>query len=193
MKSLFRRSLIAVLAAFGILLTAGCAGTAPSAGRPTSPHASATPAPGLRQQLIGAWKLVSWREVPTDGSAPFEPLGPNPQGIIMYTADGYMSAQLALPDRPVFASGDWFVATDAEYRAEASTYVAYTGPYRVDEEKGALEHTMFISLFPNWTGQTQPRVARLEGDTLRLGPATPIQSKGKEVMSELVWERAEPN
>lgn len=46
----------------------------------------------LRDQLVGAWKLVSYREIPVDGSAPFEPLGPQPMGIIMYTPDGYMSA-----------------------------------------------------------------------------------------------------
>ena len=44
----------------------------------------------LRDQLIGAWKLVSYVEEPVDGSAPFRPLGKQPQGIIMYTPDGYM-------------------------------------------------------------------------------------------------------
>ena len=45
----------------------------------------------LRDQLIGAWKLVSYVEKPIDGSAPFYPMGENPMGIIMYTPDGYMS------------------------------------------------------------------------------------------------------
>lgn len=40
---------------------------------------------GLRGRLIGAWKLVSYQEVPVDGSEPFEPLGHEPHGIIMYT------------------------------------------------------------------------------------------------------------
>ena len=43
---------------------------------------------GLRERLIGAWKLVSYVEEPVDGSAPFYPLGEEPQGIIMYTPDG---------------------------------------------------------------------------------------------------------
>ncbi len=47
----------------------------------------------LRDQLIGAWKLVSYQEMPADGSEPFEPLGPEPRGIIVYTRDGYVSAQ----------------------------------------------------------------------------------------------------
>ena len=60
---------------------------------------------GLRSQPIGAWKLESYVEESVDGSKCFEPLGPTPRGIIMYTPDGYMSAQLAKPDRPDFASG----------------------------------------------------------------------------------------
>ncbi len=121
---------------------------------------------GLRDRLIGAWKLVSYEDRPVDGSDPVYPMGKNPQGIIMYTPDGFMSAQLATPDRAHFASGDWFDATDAEYREEASTYISYTGPFHVDEDAQTLTHTMFISLFPNWTGQTQPRVVRMEGDRL---------------------------
>ncbi len=147
----------------------------------------------LRDRLIGAWKLVSYQEIPVDGSPPFEPLGPTPQGLIIYTPDGYMSAQLATPDRPHFASGDWFDGTPEEYRAEASTYIAYSGPFHVDEDAGTLTHSMFVSLFPDWTGQTQPRQVHLEGDELRLGTASPIRSSGKVVNSELVWHRAEPH
>jgi len=60
----------------------------------------------------------------------------------------------------------------------------------VDEEKGTLTHTMFISLFPNWTGQTQPRVVKIEGDLLHLSTASPILSSGKKVNSYLTWKRA---
>jgi len=98
------------------------------------------------------------------------PLGEEPQGIIMYTPDGYMSAQLARPDRGRFVSGDWFNGTDEEYRAEASSYIAYTGPFHVDEEKKTLTHSMFVSLFPDWTGQTQPRVVQLEGTVCTSAP-----------------------
>ena len=144
----------------------------------------------LRERLIGAWKLVSYVEMPVDGSAPFYPFGETPQGIIMYTPDGYMSAQLCNSDRTPFASGDWFKGSPEEYEAEASSYIAYTGPFHVDEEQQALTHSMFISLFPNWVGQTQPRVVKIEGDYLYLGTASPIQSQGKTVNSALKWKRA---
>jgi hypothetical protein len=63
-----------------------------------------------------------------DGSAPFHRWGERPKGIIMYTPDGYMSAQLMRPERRPFASGDWFDGTDEEYREEASTYIAFRVP-----------------------------------------------------------------
>jgi hypothetical protein len=144
----------------------------------------------LRDELIGAWKLISYEEHPVDGSAPFKPMGENPKGIIMYTPDGYMSAQLMRPDRRPFASGDWFKGTLDEYQEEASTYIAYSGPFHVDEEKRTLTHSMFVSLFPNWIGQTQPRVVGIEGDILHLSTETPIQSGGRTVMSRLEWKRA---
>ena len=95
---------------------------------------SATTTTSLRERLIGAWKLVSYVEQPVDGSAPFYPFGETPQGIIMYTPDGFMSAQLCHAQRTPFASGDWFKGTPEEYEAEASSYIAYTGPFHVDED-----------------------------------------------------------
>ena len=147
----------------------------------------------LRNRLIGAWKLVSYQEIPVDGSEPFEPLGHEPKGIIMYTPDGYMSAQLSKPDRPNFASGDWFAGTPEEYREEGTSYIAYSGPFHVDKETQTLTHSMFVSLFPDWTGQTQPRRVKVDGDILHLGTVAPIQSSGQTVNSVLTWRRAEPN
>jgi hypothetical protein len=147
----------------------------------------------LREQLVGAWTLVSYVEEPVDGSAVMYPFGEKPQGIIMYTPDGYMSAQLCRPDRMPFASGDWFRGTAEEYAAQGSAYIAYTGPFEVDEAKQSLTHSMFISLFPNWIGQTQPRIVKIEGDMLNLSTASPINSGGKLVNSRLRWKRASAN
>jgi hypothetical protein len=150
-------------------------------------------AKGLREQLIGAWELVSYEERPVDGSPSFYPMTEQPMGIIMYTPDGYMSAQLSKPNRKPFASGDWFKGTADDYAQEATTYIAYTGEFHVDEEAQKLTHSMFISLFPNWIGQTQPRNVKIDGDDLHLSSASPLQSGGKTVMSYLQWKRAKAN
>jgi hypothetical protein len=62
--------------------------------------------------------------------------------------------------------------------------------YNVDEQQQTLTHSMSISLFPNWIGQTQPRVVKIDGDFLYLSTASPIQSQGKAVNSYLQWKRA---
>jgi hypothetical protein len=52
---------------------------------------------------------------------------------------------------------------------------------------------MIVSLFPDWTGQTQPRSVEIEGDTLRLGTVAPIKSSGRTVNARVTWKRAEAN
>lgn len=146
---------------------------------------------GLRAQLIGAWRLVSYVESPTDGSPKRFPLGEDAQGIIMYTPDGYMSAQLMKKDRRQFASGDWFKGTPEEFSEESAGYIAYSGPFHVDEARQSLTHSMNVSLFPGWIGQTQPRVVKIDGTRLHLSTATPIKSGGAQVMADLIWERTE--
>ena len=147
----------------------------------------------LREQLIGTWKLVTYKEVPVDGTPAFFPLSEEPQGTIMYAPDGYMSAQLEKPGRPEFVGGDRFKGTPEEYAEEAVGYVAYSGPFHIDEEKQHLMHSMFVSLFPNWIGQTQNRVVKIEGNMLYLSTDAPILSGGTQVNSVLSWRRAEAN
>ena len=144
----------------------------------------------LRDRLIGAWKLVDIVEEPVDGSAPRRPMGERPIGLILYTPDGYMSVQIMHRDRAVPASPDSADLTPEEYRQEAMTYFAYSGPFHVDEEKGALTHSMSVSLFPGWVGQTQARVVEIDGGSLRLSTAAPWLSHGKLVMTHLRWRRA---
>lgn len=144
----------------------------------------------IRDKLVGTWILESYVEYPLDGSDPLFPFGERPEGFILYTADGYMAAQLSMPDRARFASGDWFEGTDAEYRSQGKSYIAYSGPYDVDEGNGALTHTVAVSMFANWLGQTQPRTIRFDGDYLILGNTSGYLSKGQAVNAEIRWRRA---
>lgn len=147
------------------------------------------PASSLRDRLIGAWTLQSYIATPMDGSPPFHPLGEDAQGLLLYTPDGYMSAQLMRPGRPAFASGDWFDGTPQEYEKSAA-YVAYSGRFHVDEITSTLTHDVSVSFFPNWLGQAQIRSAELAADVLRLIPAAPIKSGGQDTTSCLTWRRA---
>ena len=147
-------------------------------------------AAGLREQLIGAWKLISYEELPVDGGPSYYPMSEKATGIILYTPDGFMSAQFMEPDRKLFASGDWFNGTDEEYRQAASTYVAYSGPFDVDEERNIVTHSMFVSILPNWIGHAQPRAVRIEGDDLYISSVSPFHLRGRTVNAQLHWRRA---
>lgn len=156
----------------------------------TTKQMEGTSQSSLREALIGAWQLVSCIETDVNTDKPFLPMGEHPIGLILYTADGYMSAQLSSAGRPNFASEDMYGGANAEYVAEGSTYLAYSGPYRVDEAARTVEHEMAVSLFPNWQGQRQLRIAELQDDRLILSTATPSVFAGTLKYARITWRRA---
>ena len=104
-----------------------------------------------------------------------------------------MSAQLSAADRPNFESGDMYKGKPEEYVAAGLSYLAYSGPYYVDEANRIVEHEMFVSLFPNWKGQRQARIVKLDVKELQLGPNRPLMFNGSPKMATITWRRANPN
>jgi hypothetical protein len=145
-------------------------------------------AEGLCEQLIGAWKLVSYEERPIDGSPSFYPMTEEPMGIIMYTPDGYMSAQLMRADRAPFDRDDPHHPRDSELAAAGGGYLSYAGPFTVING-GLVAHHVEVSLLPGWIGGIQYRTARLEQSLLELGPPEPMIIDGIPRNAKLVWRR----
>jgi hypothetical protein len=145
----------------------------------------------LRDRLVGAWELQEYSVTSEDGTV-FYPMGRDASGLIIYTPDGYMSAQIMKPGRPPYAAGDMQGGTSEELSTAARGYVAYSGPYCVDEEHETLHHNMALSLFPNWIGDVQARHAHLDGELLTLSPA-PARYGGQRITPRLVWKRARQN
>jgi len=146
----------------------------------------------LRQQLIGTWRLVSYVDCDVDTGEETHPMGEHPLGYIMYTPDGFMSAQLSMANRPRFKSNDPYGGTLEEYAEAANTYFAYSGPFHVDEVRSSLMHEIQVCLFPNWLGRRQVRLAQIDGDLLRL-TTTPMNFRGARKTAALVWRRIKPN
>lgn len=59
----------------------------------------------LRSQLIGAWELVEYTATKPCSSEKVLPMGPDAKGIVVYTADGYVSAHLLQPGQSQFENG----------------------------------------------------------------------------------------
>ena len=147
----------------------------------------------LREQLVGAWTFSSCVERDIETGVENHPLGERPLGLILYTPDGYMSAQLQRPERPPFAEGDLLRATPEEYAAAGSSFIAYSGRFFVDEAKKSLCHEMAVSFFPNWVGQRQARLVELNGELLQLRTDGPQRLNGVLKTVTLSWRRAQPN
>lgn len=150
----------------------------------------------LLEQLIGSWELVSYSHTTEDGSVGY-PLGEDATGYIMYTPDGYMSAQLMRAGRPQIVSGDALsgdahAGNQAEMSAAAAGYLAYAGPFEADEQTMTLRHHMTVSLFPNWLGHSQERTCQIDGDKLTLSCTLPGPG-GKPLALRIEWSRATPN
>ena len=116
-------------------------------------------------------------------------MGADATGLIIYTADGYMSAQLMVQGRRRMPPATWKAARRGTARSDRG-YIAYSGPFSVDEASRTLKHHVSVCLLPNWIGDTQVRFVQLEGDILTLS-AAPMRYGGTPRIPRLVWKRAE--
>jgi hypothetical protein len=139
-----------------------------------------------RDDILGTWVLASYT-AETAGEVT-TPLGPEPVGIIMYTPDGYMSAQLMRRDRPAYDRAITGGGSTEQMAAAAAGYLCYTGPYVLDEAADTLHHHVDVSLLPNWLGGSQVRHGHLDGETLTLSAET-TSRKGVSSTHVLVWRR----
>ena len=118
----------------------------------------AAPAPSIKDQVVGTWKLVARDVVRPDGTSTLDPAyGPKyPIGYIMYDRTGHMAVQFMGLDRP----------NDQSSRA----YNAYFGTYTIDETSRPpkVSHHMEGSLDPRDIGQTAVRDVLLNGDELKI-------------------------
>lgn len=132
----------------------------------------------LRDRLVGAWELITYA-VYSESSPDMvmHPLGEEAKGIIMYTTDGYMSAQLQRPGQKAFDAVWPSDGSESELAESAKKYIGYTGSFYLDEsgESPLLYHRFNLSSFPNWLGQTQKRVMKMQGDDLILSLDKPME------------------
>jgi hypothetical protein len=123
----------------------------------------------LRDAVLGGWELVSFVARDSGTGEDRHPLGGAPRGLILYTADGHMSAQLADSDMDGF--------------------ISYGGRFSVDEETSTLHHDVTISMMPELLRNTQFRHAAIDGDFLTLS-ASRTDDAGVTTHSRLQWKRS---
>ncbi len=143
----------------------------------------------LRASLLGAWELRSWESVGEDGSID-HPMGVDPQGIVVYTADGTMMTTIGRRDRAPIAGGDMLAGPDDQRAAAFSSFISYAARFRIDG--GDVLHEVRMSQFPNWVGTTQRRHVQLSADGAGLVLSSdPFLLRGRTTRQVLAWSRIE--
>lgn len=141
-----------------------------------------------KEQLEGTWQLESWTIGYSDRDDFTYPYGEDPQGLLLYTADGWMSASISRNDRALLPPDVSFRKLDEGVRADAFTsYFHYAGRYRVLE--GDVIHYVTQSLNPNFPGTEQLRHAELDGQTLVLSGKDQAGTITR--FHSLVWHKLE--
>ena len=123
-----------------------------------------------RKQILGAWQLASFEARDVATGIVRRPLGAEPSGLILYTDDGYMSAQLATTP-------------------SGADYIAYGGRFHLDEQTSVVHHEVTMSMMPELLATPQFRSVRVDADLLTLS-ATVTGDDGVTVESTLAWRRA---
>jgi hypothetical protein len=120
-----------------------------------------------RDEVIGTWALQSYTRTSETGEIEY-PLGSDAVGILIFTADGYMSAQLMRRGRPDYAKASTLGGTVEQSAEAARGYLAYAGGFDWDEDTATSHHHVEVSLLPNWLNHTQTRHASVDGGLLTL-------------------------
>lgn len=133
------------------------------------------------EDLIGAWHLVDTFTDDPDGNRILHQ-GPEPMGIIMYTADGHMSAITRWGTRPFPKDNP----SEADKARMFDTYLSYAGRWSLDGNK-VIHHTEH-ALNENWVGMDRPREieVREDGCLIFRGPAGDGVSQ-----ATIIWRRAD--
>ena len=102
----------------------------------------------LKDQLIGTWIYVSSTATRDDGSNVQQP---SLQGAVTYTSDGHFHFITTRSDLPKSASNDRSRPSPEEAMAIASSALAYTGTYTLDENTKTIHDDLMVLNTPAQT------------------------------------------
>lgn len=139
----------------------------------------------VKDRLVGTWKLLPWNDHKKDGEFP---LNENSVGYIIYTADGYMTAQLMELGRDGCDGPGNTHCTAEEYTAMGRGFLSYAGKYTLNEAEHSITHHVDVAFNPWFVGTDQVRYYSFPEDNLLLLEAV---FNGKSAY--IAWQRAEPN
>jgi hypothetical protein len=142
----------------------------------------------LAEKLVGSWLLLRWSVSYPDGRPPVMPFGADALGLLIYGADGWMSATMCRNGRVPLSATSAFAADDASKARAFEGYLAYAGRWTVEGD--VIRHEVRMSLNPVLIGVPQFRRARLDVDRLDLS-ADEQDGQGRSRSHSILWRRAQ--
>jgi hypothetical protein len=136
--------------------------------------------------LIGSWRLISTIATFVDTGERVETFGPDPEGRMVFTADGRIMFLIMKSNRRS-------PTNDEERAALFKEMISYTGKVRLDGPDRFIT-TVDVSLIPSEVGIEKQRHFAIDGDrlTIRLPENQNRFAQGRMTISELAWEREHP-
>ena len=128
----------------------------------------------LKDQLVGAWTIVSRNSTAADGTKVQDPIGPNPRGILILDASGRYATVTANRDRPKFTTGNRLEIPAEQFKATVVGFAANFGTWSVSEADKTMTMHYEGALFPNIEGAELKNSVSLTGDELKLAGAIPV-------------------
>jgi len=141
----------------------------------------------INHKFIGNWNLISMFSQAEDKSKIF-PNSNQVNGLLIYTNDGIISAQLGNANRIKFKNQDFRKGNDFEINQAFNGYISYFGNYSINHEKEYIVHDIKMSLFPNWINTKVKRYYEFDEDILTL-KATPILYDNVLRTPTLIWQK----
>ena len=119
-------------------------------------------AQSLKEQIVGAWRLVSiYNE---QNGAKQHLYGDKPVGLTIFDRSGYVAQYISKADVPKFATENRLKATDQEYRTVMQSIIAGFGTYTVDGDTVTINWV--ASSYPNRAGTTERRTYKIVGEQM---------------------------
>src|SRR5580700_8875556 len=150
------------------------------------PTAASSQQKTLKEQLVGAWTLVSIIATDKAGNKS-DRRGPNPKGLLIFDASGRYSILTSRAELPNFKIDNVNQGTPEENKAVMTGMFANVGTWTVDEATKTITTHVEAGSYPNLNGNTQTRViSALTPDELRYTNGASVSG----TVDEATWRRA---
>src|SRR3954451_19120187 len=139
------------------------------------PSAAFAQQKAAKEQIVGAWTLVSVTSEMDDGNRG-EPFGPSPKGVIIFSNDGHFSLFQSRAEIPKIAANDRAKATPEEAQSIVASSIAYYGTYSLDENTKVMSVNLAASTYANVAAVPNQKrtITLLTSDGLKFdNPRTP--------------------